>query len=186
VVGGGYKYLQWGEGCCFLRLPPETRLRPVLTGWFAEFATLEEPPVPGGVAYGRGAERFAGSTYDPTAHYRAAAVLGHFREMGLTVPVLRRVSQHQVGGLLRRFQAADPDPRILAVADPVPLEARGGFLSLRTPRARELVGALRSRGVWVDAREDLLRLGPAPYLGDGQLDEAMDRVLEVALSPAGS
>ncbi len=186
VVGGGYKYLQWGEGACFLRLPPETRLRPVLTGWFSEFATLEEPPLPGGVAYGRGAERFAGSTYDPTAHYRAAAVLDHFRELELTVTVLRTVSQRQVGRLLHRIQAADPDPRLLAVADPGPLESRGGFLSLRTPRARELVGALRGREVQVDARGDLLRLGPAPYLSDSQLDEAVDRVLEEALRPAGS
>ena len=33
VVGGGYKYCQLGEGNCFLRLPPGTRLRPVVTGW---------------------------------------------------------------------------------------------------------------------------------------------------------
>ena len=38
IVGGGYKYLQLGEGNCFLRVPPGTRMRPVLTGWFAEFA----------------------------------------------------------------------------------------------------------------------------------------------------
>ena len=40
VVGGGYKYCQLGEGNCFLRFPRDCRLRPVLTGWFAEFGTL--------------------------------------------------------------------------------------------------------------------------------------------------
>ena len=33
IVGGGYKYLQLGEGNCFLRLPPQAdELRPVITG----------------------------------------------------------------------------------------------------------------------------------------------------------
>src|SRR5437867_5980749 len=41
VTGGGYKYCQLGEGNCFLRVPPGCRLRPVLTGWFSEFATRE-------------------------------------------------------------------------------------------------------------------------------------------------
>jgi selenocysteine lyase/cysteine desulfurase len=41
VTGGGYKYLQLGEGNCFLRLPPHAAtLRPVITGWFAEFDDL--------------------------------------------------------------------------------------------------------------------------------------------------
>ena len=40
----------------------------------AEFAALEETSREGAVAYGRGAARFAGATYDPVSHYRAAAV----------------------------------------------------------------------------------------------------------------
>ena len=37
VTAGGYKYCQCGEGNAFLRVPPGTRMRPVLTGWFASF-----------------------------------------------------------------------------------------------------------------------------------------------------
>ncbi len=37
VVGAGYKYCQLGEGNGFLRFPPDCDLRPVATGWFAEF-----------------------------------------------------------------------------------------------------------------------------------------------------
>ena len=41
VVGGGYKYCQLGEGNCFLRVPPgREAMRPVLTGWYSEHATL--------------------------------------------------------------------------------------------------------------------------------------------------
>jgi kynureninase len=47
VVGGGYKYLQLGEGNCFLRAPEGSTLRPVFAGWFSEFAELAEAKDPG-------------------------------------------------------------------------------------------------------------------------------------------
>ncbi|HEY4022046.1 MAG TPA: kynureninase, partial [Pseudonocardiaceae bacterium] len=48
VVGGGYKYLQLGEGNCFLRLPAHAQqLRPVITGWYAEFGELAARRDPG-------------------------------------------------------------------------------------------------------------------------------------------
>ena len=40
VIGGGYKYCQLGEGNAFLRYPRDCRLRPVITGWYAEFDAL--------------------------------------------------------------------------------------------------------------------------------------------------
>ena len=48
-------------------------------------------------------------------------------------------------------------------------EHRAGFLAIRAPRARDVAAALRERGVLADARGDLLRLGPAPYLRDDEL-----------------
>jgi len=44
VTGAGYKYCQLGEGNGFLRFPPHSRLRPVLTGWFSEFSALATGP----------------------------------------------------------------------------------------------------------------------------------------------
>jgi len=173
VVGGGYKYCQLGEGNCFLRVPPgRERLRPVLTGWFSEFALLAERPT-GEVPYGEGAARWSGATYDPTSHYRAARVFDFFEEQGLTPPGLREISQHQVGLLASEFDGLDLDPAVITRDRSVPLTSVAGFLSLRAPRAPELSAALRERGVWTDTRGDLLRLGPAPYLSDGQLREAM-------------
>jgi kynureninase len=55
----------------------------------------------------------------------------------------------------------------------MPLERRGGFVAIRTPHARELARRLRERGVFVDARGDVLRMGPAPYLRDDQLTDAV-------------
>jgi kynureninase len=171
ITGGGYKYCQLGEGNCFLRVPEGCRLRPVLTGWFAEFNVLERASS-GGVAYAPGAGAFAGATYDPTSHYRAAAVFAFHRDQGLNPEELRRISCRHVHILKRAFEALDIPPRLAAV-EPIPDERRAGFLAIRAPRAIELARTLRRRGVFVDARGDVLRLGPAPYVADDQLRDSV-------------
>jgi len=179
VVGGGYKYCQLGEGNCFLRIPPDTELRPVVTGWYSEFTVLADRQGAGRVAYGQGGDRFAGATYDPTSHYRAAAVFDFFRERGLMPALLREVSQHQIGLLASTFDALDLDPAVLSRDRACPLSEVGGFLALRSPIASTLVRGLRARGVWTDTRGETLRLGPALYLSDRQLRDAMGLLGEV-------
>jgi len=179
IVGGGYKYCQLGEGNCFLRLPQDCRLRPVITGWFAEFAALERAAGDRGVSWGEGASCFAGATYDPVSHYRAAAVLDFFETKGLTPLLLRGISQHQIRFLAERFDALDLDPVLVNRDRSVPLDQVGGFLVLRSPSAGDLCQRLRAAGVWADSRGESLRLGPAPYLSDWQLERAMDIFGEV-------
>jgi len=179
VVGGGYKYLQLGEGNCFLRLPPHARrLRPVITGWYAEFDELAARSS-GQVGYAAGGVRFAGSTYDPTSHYRAARVFRFFAEHGLTPVFLREMSLHQNGLLARRFDELDLPDEVLTRDRSAPREAFGGFLSLRGPAAGRLQRKLAERGVLTDSRGEYLRFGPAPYLSDEQLDEAVATLGEV-------
>ncbi|HEY8551768.1 MAG TPA: hypothetical protein VIL35_17555 [Vicinamibacterales bacterium] len=178
VTGGGYKYCQLGEGNAFLRIPPGCRLRPVLTGWFTEFATLEESGRTGRVDYGRGAARFAGATYDPTSHYRAAAVFAFHLDHGLTASCLREISLRQVALLQEAVEALDLDPGVARV-ESLPAERRGGFLAIRCADAVGLSRRLRERGVFTDARGPFLRLGPAPYLRDDQLRGAVDALGEV-------
>jgi selenocysteine lyase/cysteine desulfurase len=175
VVGGGYKYLQLGEGNCFLRMPPHAeRLRPLVTGWFAEFDALADEHSSGRVSYGPGPARFAGATYDPTSHYRAARVFRFFREQGLTAEVLREVSRHQMGLLADAFDRLGAPERVITRDRSRPLSDYGGFLALRSPRAQALQRALRERGVHTDSRGEYLRLGPAPYLSDAQLERAIE------------
>jgi kynureninase len=174
VVGGGYKYLQLGEGNCFLRLPAHAdELRPVITGWYAEFAALADEHDPARVAYGRGAERFAGSTYDPTSHYRAARVLRFLAEQGLTPQRLRASYRRQVDLLAARFDALGADDALITRDRETPLDRYGAFLALRTPHADALQRGLAERGVLTDSRGAWLRLGPAPYLSDDQLEAAV-------------
>lgn len=218
VVGGGYKYCQLGEGNGFLRIPPNCELRPIFTGWFAEFSERGAPPASARRAntadvaipnysssthgnprpspvklaspdpadssdhsktpYPDGHLRFAGATYDPVSHYRAAAVFDFFREQELTPPRLRVAGLSQIRRLAARIDALDLDPAVLSRDRTVPLERKGGFLALQAPRAGELACALRARGVYADHRGKVLRLGPAPYVTDAQLDEATAALAE--------
>ncbi len=174
VVGGGYKYLQFGEGVCFMRLPAHAQeLRPVVTGWYAEFDALAGAHGSELVAYGPGATRFAGATYDPTSHYRAVRVAAFFREQGLTPELLRASYQHQLGRLAEAFDALGAPDAVITRDRETPLSHFGGFLALSTPHAGELKAALHERGVLADSRDRYLRLGPAPYVSDRQIDEAV-------------
>jgi kynureninase len=171
VTGGGYKYCQLGEGNAFLRVPPDRQMRPIVTGWFAEFASRSDRST-APVQYERGADAFAGATYDPTSHYRAAAVFRFHTQQKLTPERLRDISRRQVSRLKAGVEALGLGEQVLKI-EPMPEERRGGFLATRTLRAADIVSALRARGVFVDARGDILRMGPAPYLDDQQLDDGV-------------
>jgi kynureninase len=173
VVGGGYKYLQLGEGNCFLRLPPHAdELRPVFTGWFSEFAELAAAHEPDAVEYPRGGMRFAGATYDPTSHYRAARVFDFFEKQGLTPDALRENYLRQTT-LLANALGAPGQPQDFA-----------GFLTLALTDAEDVSRLLAEAGVMTDSRGRYLRLGPAPYVSDAQLTEAIAAVQEALASSA--
>ena len=180
ITGGGYKYLQLGEGNAFLRVPPAAEgARPAVTGWFAEFDERS-----GGqlavVGYGPPASRFAGGTYDPSSHYRAAPVLEFFAEHDLSPAVLRDISLHQVGVLRSAFDALGLPGSLVTRDHHAPPRSIGGFLALRSPAAGRLQRALAERGVHTDSRADIVRLGPAPYLCDRQLETAVAALGEAA------
>jgi kynureninase len=178
VTAGGYKYAEWGEGCCFLRVPPQTALRPVFTGWFSDFEHLDQARHGGAVRYGaRPADRFAGSTYDPTSHYRASAVDDFFEREELDVDRLRALSLGQTARILDALDGYD-------VLTPREAAARGGFVAVRVEDAARVVRALRERGVWVDSRGGAVRLGPAPYVTDAEIDEGVKAFRGLAPRPA--
>ena len=179
IVGGGYKYAQLGEGNCFLRFPRDCELRPVITGWFSEFEALSDR-ADRKVGYGTGGGRFAGATYDPASHYRGAAVFEFFDRQGLTPELLREVSQHQIGVIAEAFDGLGLDPDFIDRNRSVSVSAIGGFLALESNHAARLCSDLRARGVYTDFRANSLRLGPAPYLSDAQLLEAVALLGEVA------
>ncbi|MGB0347301.1 MAG: hypothetical protein ACPGGA_07435, partial [Balneolaceae bacterium] len=173
IMIGGYKYLQWGEANCFLRFPKDCELRPVITGWFASFSTLEHPRNNAPIAYDHSDQRFASATYDPSSQFRAAKVVEFFEQQGLTPHVLRNQYEAQVGMLRSLFLEMDFDPKKIKLKHNEPLSKNGGFVSLTSPKARELRADLLSRNVFTDARNEILRFGPAPYTTEAQISDVM-------------
>lgn len=184
VVAGGYKYAQFGEACCFMWVPAASTRSPLYTGWFADFADLAQPRGKGTrpVGYGEGASRFRGSTFDASPFYRAAAVLDHFDRHGLGPGELRAISLRQTGRIISRLEELGCEEAGLEIVAPREEERRGGFVALRFARPQELTAALRRKGVYVDARGEIVRLGPAPYLLDGELDAGLEKVVAAARS----
>jgi len=168
LVGGGYKYLQLGEGNCFLRLPVHAdELRPAITGWYAEFEEMAAEKTPGAVEYPHGGARFAGSTYDPTSHYRAARVFDFWNVRGLAPHELRERYLHQTTLLARGLDE-------LGLGVEQNREPFGGFVAVEIDDADAVSRRLAELGVSTDSRGRHLRLGPAPYVTDDQLRAALD------------
>ncbi|MBO9545760.1 aminotransferase class V-fold PLP-dependent enzyme [Caulobacter sp.] len=155
-LAGGYKYAMAGEGAAFLHAPPGFGPRPVLTGWYAEFGDLEGPP--GGVGYTTDAQRFMGATFDPSGLYRFVAAGRMLEAEGLTTAT---VAAH-VGGLMRSLVAAEP-LKGAVVLNPPGEGPQARFLALRHEKASAWKQALGEKGVVVDVRDDVLRIGLSIY-----------------------
>ncbi len=171
VTAGGYKYAGFGDGMCFLRIPAGSMLRPVYTGWFADFGALAGAP-DGRVAYGPGGARFAGATFDASPIYRAQAVLAHWDRFGLDPAALRAISTRQTRRIVDGLDARGHGGAVVSSRDDA---RRGGFVAVRAGDGADgIVQRLRAQGVLVDARNGIVRLGPAPYLTDDEIDRGVD------------
>ncbi len=179
ILIGGYKYLQWGEGNCFLRYPKNCGLRPAITGWFASFSELDKSKGDR-ISYTDDHQRFASGTFDATSQFRAAKVVTFFEEMNLTPEVLHQQYQQQIKLLRETFFDHNFDSEVITLAHRQPLENMGGFLALESPFAKSIRAKLIEKGVYTDARGDILRLGVAPYITTQQITQVMDELKKVA------
>jgi len=169
-LGGGYKYAQAGEGVCFVAVPPGSTVRPVDTGWFAEFDDLASARR-GEVGYQPDGGRMAGATFDPAGLYRLVAVerlleaegLGpaevHAHVRGLQLRFL-----DQVAGLGGAWRAGE-SPLL-----PAGLPWHGHFLAFGVLDAPGFLRALEAEGVLADARGSRVRLGFGLYLDEAGAD----------------
>lgn len=180
LLGGGYKYCQMGEGNCFLSVPKTSDLRPVITGWYSEFAQLTDAPVQGGLRYGSAGERFSGATYDPSSHYRAAKVFDFFVAQNLTPALLREINLQQKRYLIDGLQQNRGFLKDWSIPSVEQLPSYGGFLALTHVNAQALFDYLQNSGVSADIRGQSVRIGPAPYHSQQQLNRLVDTVLAFA------
>ena len=160
-----------------MRIPCDYNGSPIITGWFAEFESLDQAP--GEVGYAKGQAAFAGSTYDPASHYRAASVFDFFKEHNLTAEVLSSVNKGQISRLWQGIECMDLSDNVLSLPSHT-INDNAGFLSLTTKQAAKWVMMLAEHGIQTDSRGDQLRLGPAPYVTDEQIDKALDIIESIS------
>jgi len=171
---GGYKYLQWGEGNCFLRYPKDCTLKPVYTGWFASFSTLHLPKNDYTVSFDN-QMKFAGATFDPSSAYRAAKVVEFFKEQQLTNTYFTNLYRYRVGELIHEFKALDLPENEFSIINDVQPEKRAGFMAIKTKNAVLYQQKLAYCGILTDARGESLRFGPAPYSSSAQIQAVMQQ-----------
>lgn len=173
-LAGSYKYAQGGEGCCFMLVPADNGLRPLYTGWFAEFGALSGAKT-GTVQYSQDGYQFAGATMDFTALYRLEAVLDLYQTEGMTIAAVHQhVQQLQQAFLteLARQQHPHLHQANLLQHD---LSQHGHFLTFRLADAATVAGLasfLKQQGIHTDYRADRLRFGFAPYLDSSDIQLA--------------
>ena len=181
VTGGGYKYAQSGEGCCWLLLPADAEsFRPRHTGWFADFGGLDGSDEQ--INYGPHGHRFFGATFDPTALYRAVWTMRWMDEQGLTPQRLRTQSLRATRLVLSLYDRFDLAQKGVGLATPREDDQRGAFITFETERAARLCEALAMRGVRTDRRGPLLRFGPAPYTTSAEVHRAMSVLHDLVAS----
>ncbi len=178
LVTGGYKYLQWGEGNCFLRFPNDCEFEPVITGWYSSFSTLDGARDNQSTQYDNNDQRFAGATYDPSSQYRAARVVEFFEKQNLDKKTLEENYRAQIRYLHAGIGDMNLDKRVLDFAHSENLDNNAGFLALTSPHAQALQAALSNKGVMSDSRGNTLRLGPAPFTQSQQIDQMLERLAE--------
>lgn len=163
-LAGGYKYAQSGEGACFLSVPRGFERRPLNTGWFAGFGSLE-----GGdfdrVPFSNDGFRFMGATFDPVGLYRFNAVARLFESHGITIDAVdqhvKTLQQLFLDRLGERRGAAISPEDLIAPAEGV--SGLGHFLTFRRTDAGTIADRLAAKNVIVDHRGERLRLGFGMY-----------------------
>jgi selenocysteine lyase/cysteine desulfurase len=171
-LAGSYKYAQGGEGCCFMVVPKHNQLRPLYTGWFAEFGTLNQTKT-AQVQYSQDGYQFAGATMDFTALYRLEAVLDLYERQDIRIAAIHQhVQQLQQAFLAELDHQQHPllNRTALLLQD---LAHHGHFLTFRLPstaQVAELAAYLKQHKIHTDYRGDRLRFGFAPYQDIADVD----------------
>jgi kynureninase len=165
AVGGSYKYTRGGPGACWLYVRPGLvdTLRTPDTGWFAKkdmfTYTRPEPP-----EFGPGGDAWLESTPPVLAPIQALAGLELTLELG--VERIRRYNLEQkafFASLVPQCEGAGED--------------YGAFLTIKHPRATDLVATLKQKNIAVDARGEYLRICPDILTTRAELERAASETL---------
>lgn len=179
-VAGGYKYAMAGEGACFLVVPQGCALRPLSTGWYADFAGLADPQ--GAVGYADDGARFFGATFDASALYRFNAVQRWLQSLRITTAQIHAHAQAMQQRFLQGLDTLDSSNAFAEInrGNLCVTQAgmRGNYLSFELPQAERTERALDAAQIRTDRRTSRLRFGFGVYHDDRFVDALLARLRE--------
>jgi selenocysteine lyase/cysteine desulfurase len=181
-IAGGYKYAQSGEGACFMLVPPNCTLRPLDTGWFANFSHLEDDKKTHSVSYDKGGNRFWGSTFDPSGLFRFNAVMDWWKRDAISVQQIHQhvvqLQQSFVNGLAE-IKHPSINQKNLMNADLLQTH-QGHFLTFKTLQAKKINDELNKLDVIVDYRADRLRFGFGAYHTAADIEVLLNKIKQLS------
>jgi selenocysteine lyase/cysteine desulfurase len=171
-VSGTLKWLFGGPGNAFLWLRRELRetLAPTTTGWFSssrqfafDVASLD---------FSGDARKFEMGTPSVPSAFIARGAMALVREIGI-----ERLHQRtlDLGALTIRLADA-AGLFVRAVREDA---RRGGIIAIEVNDPKPVVGELARRGIIVDFRPGIVRLSPAFYNTDAEVEEVIDALAEL-------
>jgi kynureninase len=176
-LAGGYKYAQSGEGVCFLAAPAGSQHRPLNTGWFAGFGSLETGEVHR-VGFSNDGFRFMGATFDPVGLYRFNAVARLFSPLKQGIRDIddhvRKLQRFFLDELARRPGAPVSAHDLIAPSEG--LSGLGHFLTFRRDDAGAIASRLAAQNVVVDHRGNRIRFGFGAYQDMSDVERLMGRL----------
>ena len=172
AVGGSVKWLCGGPGNGWLYVRPDLieSLEPTVTGWQAHASPFAFEPE---LRYAEGVARFLTGTPNVPALFAATPGYSLIEEVG--VERIRQNSVRQTELLIRLADAAG-----LEVRSPRDPARRGGTITVHVPDFEGVHKELGERGVICDFRPGAgIRLGPHYYNTDGELERAIDEIVDI-------
>lgn len=172
LVCGAHKYLLGLPGLAFLYARPGLALTPTQTGWLAR----SDPFLPSlaSVDYAPGGYRFEQGTPPLMQAYAAHAGIQLVQQMGIVAirQHLEALSEFLIRGALARG---------LSVVSPLDPEQRGPFVAVQVgSQAEQMETWLAQQGILVSARHDLLRLAPAFFCSEEEVEIALERLIDAS------
>lgn len=165
-MAGGYKYAQAGEGMCFITLPKNCTLRPLFTGWFSSFETLEDTAT-NETKYSDNGMRFWGSTLDMTAFIRFKEIWNHFYYNSLDIVLFHKYIKSLQIQFINNNKLS---PKFVSIKT----HEFGHFITAKMDspeQAKQLYLELMKNSIITDHRAQYLRFGFTPYLNQEDIEE---------------
>jgi selenocysteine lyase/cysteine desulfurase len=175
LVAGTQKFLLGIPGIAFMYVKKELseQLEPLTTGWFSRinpFAFTNRV-----LDYAEGTRRFDTGTPPMMNAYAAHAGISLLNDIGV-----ERIETYL--NYLSKVCIETAQKYQLEIASPLDIAQKGSNTAIRVKNASQLEGHLKSKGIIVSARNDVLRIAPHFYNTEDEIVQAVEAIAHALIT----